>query len=172
MSIRIDSSPPPEPWRLVRGRSREWARLLRALLEHRSQLLKWYPFVPVPTLGTAGTTPLAPVLMVWSRWGYAHGACPRCGAPALATFFGGALARGSVTGYCTGCARMVTRFVGGLGRVVSGCNRATARTPYHIPFGSFPGGWQMGGEPIALVAVLQELGAQELPDPRSRAFRR
>jgi hypothetical protein len=79
---------------------------------------------------------------------------------------------GSVSGCCTACGSVVTREGRGFMWVKHCCDRATAGTPYRIPFRYFPGGWALWGEPRDLVAVLRELGASGVPDPRSRAFRR
>ena len=115
---------------------------------------------------------MAALLLVWNRWDYASGPCPRCGAPALATSFGGVLSIGSVSGCCTGCGGVVTRVGCGVAWVKRYCEQATAGTPYRIPIRSFPGGWVLRGEPRELVAVLQEVGATDVPNPRARAFRR
>jgi hypothetical protein len=79
---------------------------------------------------------------------------------------------GSVSGCCTACGGVVTREGYGFLWVKRNCDEATAGTPYRIPFRLFPGGWGLRGEPHDLVAVLHELGASNLPDPRARTFRR
>lgn len=164
------SNVPPAPWSpLGRRRSTVMARLLSAMYAEQQRLFMWYPDVAVPSL--RGRTPVAALLLVWSGWDYACGACPRCKSPAYATSFNGALSSGAVNGCCTGCGQLVTRFVGGMSRIVDGCQRATGGGPWKIPFAGFPGGWTMRGEPRDLVAVLQEVGAAKLPNPRSRVFR-
>ena len=166
----IPSTPPPAPWApLGRRRSTVLARFLSVTYAQQGRLFRWYPNVAVPSL--RGRTPVAALLLVWSGWDYAHGPCPRCKAPAYATSFNGALSSGTVNGCCTGCGQRVTRFVGGMARIVDGCQRATADSPWQIPFSGFPGGWTMRGEPRDLVALLQEVGAERVPNPRSRVFR-
>lgn len=167
------SDPPLAPWVPVRRRRRPVeARLLAAMLEHREGLTQWYPRVLVPALDPAVRTPVAALLLVWQHWDFASGPCPRCGAPAVATSFGGVMSVGSVSGCCTGCGSVLSRDGAGFMWVKRCCDRATAGTPYRIPFRYFPGGWSLWGEPRDLVAVLRELGASGVPDPRSRAFRR
>src|SRR6185437_7718245 len=106
------------PWDDVGDGAPELSRLLCAMLAWRQPLLTMYPTTPVPA---ELPTPVAALLLVWERWDLASGACPRCGAPALATSFGGLLSTGAVRGTCTVCAALVGRWVGGLVRVMSGC---------------------------------------------------
>jgi hypothetical protein len=166
------SDPLPGPWEPVRRHRTVEARLLAAMLACRERLLQWYPRVTVPTLDAEVRTPVAAVLLVWERWDYASGPCPRCGELAVATSFGGVMSIGSVSGCCTACAGVVTREGRGLSWVKGCCDQATAGTPYRMPFRMFPGGWTLRGEPRELVAVLHELGATGVPDATSRAFRR
>lgn len=153
----------PGPWHAVERRSRARGQLVAAMLAHREPLLEWYPRVPVPSDDVTLYTPVAALLLVWEHWNFAHGSCPRCGAPAVAIAFGGLLNTGSVSGCCAGCGQVVNRRGGGFPWVVRCCELATAGTPYRIPFRKFPGGWHLAGEPQALVAALQEVGARELP---------
>ncbi len=143
------------------------ARLIGAMLTCRVQLYQWYPRIQVPALDPHVRTPVAALLRVWDRWDFASGPCPRCGGPALATCFGGVMGIGSVSGCCTVCGGVVTRVGGGFSWVRGCCEAATLGTPYRIPFRSFPGGWALRGEPHDLIAVLSELGATKLPDPRA-----
>ena len=166
------SDPLPSPWEPVRRRRTVEARLLAAMLACREHLLQWYPRVLVPALDPQVRTPVAALLLVWERWDYASGPCPRCGGHAVATSFGGVMSMGAVSGCCTACAGVVTREGGGLSWVKSYCDKATAGTPYRVPFRMFPGGWALRGEPRDLVAVLHELGAPGVPKATSRAFRR
>lgn len=157
----------PGDWQFARYGSPGCARLLRAMHDRRHELLEYYPGVPVPA---AHRTPVAALLLVWQRWSYASGTCPMCGGLALATSFGGLLSTGSVSGACTRCGAVVTRWIGGLVRVIAGCRAACEGTRYRIPFGTFPGGWSMSGEPKELLAVLGELGEGSLPNARDAAY--
>ena len=166
------SDPLPGPWKPVRRHRKVEARLLAAMLACRDHLVQWYPRVLVPALDPHVRTPVAALLLVWERWDFATGRCPRCDGRAVATCFGGVMSIGSVSGCCTACGGAVTRDGGGISWVKHYCDKATAGTPYRIPFRLFPGGWALRGEPRDLVAVLHELGASGVPNARSRAFRR
>jgi hypothetical protein len=148
------------------------ADLLKAMLACRVQLYQYYPRVQVPALDPLVRTPVAAILRVWDRWDFASGPCPSCGGVAVATSFGGVMTIGSVSGCCTACGEVVTRDGGGFSWVRRCCEVATAGTSYRIPFRSFPGGWALRGEPHDLIAVLSELCAPNLPDPRALAFHR
>jgi hypothetical protein len=170
--ISFRSDPLPGSWEPVPRRRKTEARLLVAMLACRERLLEWYPRVFVPALDPKVRTPVAALLLVWDRWDYASGPCPRCGGPAVATSFGGVMSIGSVSGCCTVCGGVVTRPGRGFMWVKHHCDKATEGTPYRIPFRQFPGGWALRGEPRNLVAVLRELGANGVPDPWAQAFRR
>lgn len=160
----VHSSPPPEPWRVASSRSPALARLAGALYRHRETLMRVYPNVVLPTPPVNAPTPLAALLLLWENWDYAKGACPACRSPAVATSFTGVLSAGSVGGFCTDCGMPVARFIGGIGRVRSGCRSATAGTPWEIRITMVPGAWRLAGDPLILIAILQEIGASGLPD--------
>lgn len=115
---------------------------------------------------------MAALLLLWERWDYMRGPCPRCGSQALGVGFNGFLSTGSVAGHCLRCARGVTRDIGGIGTIVTCLRACLGDTPYRL----WPGGcefrptrrgeivyggwgWSLGPLPPGIVAVLQELGA-------------
>jgi hypothetical protein len=59
----------------------------------------------------------------------------------------------------------VARFIGGIGRIHTGCREATAGTSWGIRITMAPGAWRLAGDPQTLIAILQEVGATGLPDP-------
>jgi hypothetical protein len=160
----VNSTPPPEPWRAVGHSSPALARLVAALYRYRDPLFRTYPDVLLPTASRNTPTPLGALLLLWANWDCARGPCPACGGPAVATAFGGVLSSGSVGGFCTECGTPVIRFIGGIGRVLSGCRQATGGTRWQVRIGSVPGQWRLAGDPSILIAVLQEVGATALPD--------
>jgi hypothetical protein len=85
----------------------------------------------------------------------------------LGISFGGFLSAGSIGGICLGCDLVVSRWIGGIGRIISGVRPALKNTPFYLR-----SGWGVGlnGAPVALVAVLQELGASDLPAANSPSF--
>ncbi len=156
--------PLPDSWQALEHRSPERADILAALHEHRAEMLRYYAMVPLPSDGLRGITRVGALLTLWSRWDYMRGACPNCQGEALAHHLTGAMNIGTVAGCCISCGTAVHRCIGGMGHIERG--RLFLRdTPYKLPFlPSFPGGWRMAGKAIALIAVLQELGAHGLPD--------
>ena len=161
----VHSSPPPEPWRVADRRSPALARLVGALYRHRDDLIRMYPNVVLPTAPGNMPTPLAALLLLWANWDYAKGFCPACHSPAVATSFSGVLSAGSVGGFCTECGMPLARFIGGIGRIHTGCREATAGTSWGIRITMAPGAWRLAGDPQTLIAILQEVGATGLPDP-------
>jgi hypothetical protein len=160
----VQSSPPPEPWRVGDRRSPALACLVGALYRYREDLIRIYPNVVLPTDPGNTPTPLAALLLLWANWDYGRGLCPACRSAAVVTSFSGVLSAGSVGGFCTECGMPVARFIGGIGRVRTGCREATAGTPWAIRITATPGGWRLAGDPQVLIAVLQEVGASGLPD--------
>jgi len=159
----VHSSPPPEPWRIGDRRSPALARLVGALYRHREDLIRIYPNVVLPTDPVNAPTPLAALLLLWANWDYGRGLCPACRSAAVVTSFSGVLSAGSVGGFCTECGMPVARFIGGIGRVRTGCREATAGTPWDIRITMVPGVWRLAGDPLVLIAILQEVGASALP---------
>jgi hypothetical protein len=153
--------PPPYPW-LGRGhRNAGKARLLRAMLEHRSELVRWYPHIPLTTSPLGQATPAAALLVLWDRWDYLRGPCPRCGSWALGVSLAGSFSIGRVSGHCVGCGETVSRFVpGSLAHTKTFVQRVLADTPYQVQFADW--GWCLCDNPRGLVAVLEELGATGL----------
>jgi hypothetical protein len=105
--------PPPYPWQALGHRNAGTARLLRALLEHRRELVRWYPHIPLTTSPDGQATPLAALLVLWDRWDYLRGPCPRCGNWALGVSVAGSVSIGRVAGHCVRCGEAVSRFVPG-----------------------------------------------------------
>ena len=157
----------PPSWRLHLRRDPPLRQLLRALYRHRGALLAHYPHVPL----TPERTSLGALILLWERWDYVRGRCPKCRAVVLGVTFGGLLSCGSVTGCCLGCARLVSRFIGGAGLIQSAINERLRDTPYRLTLtaqappadaGEFTyggWGWSLPGKLAELEAVLQELGA-------------
>ena len=163
------------PWQAHAQRDAGLSKLLRALYRNRRDVLAFYPRVPLADESTGGSTPVAALLLLWERWDYLRGACPACGSMALGMSFGGLLTVGAVTGCCLGCARFVTRHIGGVGPILSSVNEGLQDTPYRLTLAARPappgngeityGGWGWALPPrlAALEAVLQELGAFDAP---------
>jgi hypothetical protein len=107
------------------------------------------------------------LILLWQRWPLLRGGCPECKAPALGTSFGGHLSAGSIGGICIGCALVVSRWIAGIGRIWKGVQPILRDTPFYLR-----SGWGVGsnGPPVALIAVLQELGATDLPAVNSPSF--
>jgi hypothetical protein len=81
--------------------------------------------------------------------------------------FAGALSSGLARGVCLGCAAMLRRFVPGIGAIMNGIRPVLAGSPFLLQGMAQP---TMDWAPVGLVAVLGELGATRLPDPRSRGL--
>lgn len=118
--------------------------LLAGLWRHRHTILAHWPRLPLPTYRPAQTRPFyvpaaealrqgdlpanssapagpgpdidaAALITVWHRWPYAHGPCQMCRGPMVATFWGGIVGVGGVTGICVECFTRGTRFLPGIG---------------------------------------------------------
>jgi len=103
------------------------------------------------------------MVLLWSRWDYTRGACPECHGEGIGFTFAGGLSLAYVTGVCLSCGLVVHRTAHGLGAVVSGIRQALQGTPYPVS-GSQT---RAHSPPVALIAVLAELGETGLPDPRA-----
>jgi hypothetical protein len=133
------------------------------MLEHRREILRWYPHIPLSTSPEGPATPVAALLLLWDRWDYVRGPCPRCGNWALGVSVAGSFSIGRVAGHCSGCGEAVSRFVpGGLALTKACVQRVLADSPYQIEFTDW--GWCLRDIPSGLVAVLKELGATGLQD--------
>lgn len=168
----VPTTPPPGPWKALASFAPERSRLVAALWRRRAELLSWYPLVPVglPDHRDQRAAPVGALLLLWERWDYAQGTCPRCLAPAFGTSWGGMLSLGSVGGVCTVCGVVVTRYIGGIGMVVEGIRNQLSGVLHGLGPRSYPGGWFLKGRCDTLIAVLQELGETDLPDPGSPEF--
>jgi hypothetical protein len=166
-------SPTPEPWaRSRRGSDAALARIARAAFEHRQQLATCYPWVPAaqftiggigcpgPRCHTAGA-----LVLLWERWSWYGGSCPRCGARGLGVTAGGGLSTGRVTGVCIGCEALLERWIPGFHAIMHGVGEALHGTSFRLTGVPVPAAGR-GAAP--LVAVLQELGASGLAQPRGR----
>jgi hypothetical protein len=168
------ASPRPAPWKSAGYRNFHLARLFRAMFRQRRRLGAWYPWVPVPParIGSPFCRSVAPypagaLVRLWGGWDYLRGRCPACGGPAIGFAFAGALSEGCVTGVCRRCAMMLARWVPGIGAIMQGIRPVLADTPFGLTGCSVA---MPRAAPVALLAVLQELGESKLPSPRSRGF--
>ena len=164
----------PQPsWESSGGRNAYLARLFDAAWRRRHRLAAWYPWVPVaparvcsPFTGANGPYPAGALVLLWTYWDFFRGDCPACGGEALGIGFPGSLSHGNVSGICRSCAMVLRRPMRGVGPFMSAIRPVLAGTPFSVN----ASGLRMGWEPVALVAVLAELGESGLPDPRSSWF--
>ena len=162
--------PRPQPWQSLRHRNPDLARLFGAAYRKRRLLAAWYPWVPAPPARVGSPYcrsnacyPAGALVLLWS-WDYLRGPCPECGSDGLGFAFAGALSGGHVTGVCRRCATMLTRSIWGIGTIMNGIRPILAGSPFLLTGLPVP---TTDWAPIALVAVLGELGASDLPDPRA-----
>lgn len=145
------------------------SRLLGRLYRHRAEVLACYPHVRIADEESDERTSVGALILLWERWDYLRGSCPSCGCDVLGVAFGGLLSCGQITSCCLGCARLVSRFIGGAGLIQSAIDERLSDTPYRlrlstraVPPGSqamYGGwGWSLPRKIPALEAVLQELG--------------
>lgn len=150
------------PWLAQEVENPAMARLLRAMLEHRHDILRWYPWVSLATRKDQKPAPVAALLLLWERWDETRGLCPRCGEWALATQIGGGFSGGLILGFCTLCALRVSRHTGGIARITKQIAWCLQDSPYRLPLQGWPAGWCIDRIPDALVAALEEVGADGL----------
>jgi hypothetical protein len=159
----------PPPWERGESENRDLARLLEAMWRRRWQLAAHYPWVPVTAArvysqfhGGFGPYPAGAVVRLWTYCDWLRGTCPRCSGDALGFAFGGNLSRGYIHGICLRCAAWLRRPVDGIGGYMTAIRFALVDSPYSVN-----GGPRVGTTaPVALVAVLGELGEIALPNPR------
>jgi len=162
----IEPPAAPDGWDGARGcYNRDLSRLLREMFKYREELLARYPWVPLPSDEPSTSTPLAALLLAWKRWDLLRGQCPECGALVLGTDFGGFLSIGLISGVCTRCALVVSRRIRGIGEALQGARQSVGGTPYAMRFVRWH--WGFRGIPAGLLAVLGEMGADDLPPPSS-----
>ena len=167
-------SPTPEPWVPSRhARDAALAPIARAAFERRQQLAACYPWVPAvrftiggigcpgPRCHTAGA-----LVLLWERWIWFGGTCPRCGGRVLGVAAGGGLSTGRVTGACVACEALLQRGVPGFCAILHGVGQALQGTSFRLTGVPVPAAGR-GATP--LVAVLQELGAGGLAQPGTRS---
>ncbi len=161
----------PAPWERSESVNRDLARLLDAMWRRRWRLAGHFPWVPVtparvysPFHGGFGPYPAGAVVRLWNHCAHMRGTCPRCGGDALGFGFGGNLSRGHMHGICLRCAAWLRRPMDGIGDYMSAIRPALEDSPFSVN-----GGPRIGTTaPVAIVAVLGELGETALPDPRGR----
>lgn len=151
------------PWEPIARRKPSLARILREVIRLREPLADHYPNILIPAIPEP--TRLGAIMLVWSWWEDARSPCAACGAIALMVSWGGMLSIGHMTGVCLGCQHVVTRYIGGMAIGLAAVHRALDGSGYKMPM-QFGPGWSLGGRAVALVAVLQELGATGLPNCR------
>lgn len=165
----------PTPWESVGRRDPDSSRLYRAVFQHRTEIATCYPWVHIPQCGGAlkfgeyrRPCPMGALILLWERWPLLRGGCPECKTPALGTSFGGTWTGGSVGGVCLGCALIVSRRMAGGSWLRRGVEPILKSTPFYLGNGY---GVASIERPAALIAVLQELGATDLPPADSPSFR-
>ena len=166
--------PPPKPWETTGYRNLDVARLMRATFRQRRRLAEYYPWVPVsisrigsPYCSSVAPYPVGALVRLWNGWNYLRGRCPECSGPVVGYSFAGGLSAGHVNGVCRRCALVVSRWIPGIGAIMAGIRPILANTPFSLTGGSVP---MPDRKPVALIAVLQELGATDLPAPDSPGF--
>jgi hypothetical protein len=153
------------PWEVGESERRDLARLLHATWRRRRQLAAHYPWVPVTPArvysqfhGGFGPYPAGAVARLWRYCAHLRGTCPRCGGDVLGFSFGGNLSRGHIHGICVRCAAWLRRYVDGIGAYMTAIRPALEDSPFSVN-----GGRRVEAAlPVALVAVLQELGETRL----------
>ena len=157
------------PWEPGVSQRRDLARLLDAMWRRRWRLAAHYPWVPVtparvssPFHGAFGPYPAGALIRIWTHSAILRGTCPLCTGDVLGYSMGGNLSLGHVHGACRRCAAALSRPVDGIGDAMSAIRPALEDSLFSVN-----GGPQVGTTaPVAIVAVLGELGETALPDPR------
>ena len=155
------------PWKSEGAKNHAYGRLFRAVYQCRSDLVahyRWVPIAPGKGTFTFGVNdrplPVGALIRLWRYWPFLRGHCPECNGMALGHSFSGYLSVGGVTGVCIACGLVVSRWIGGMSRITSAIIPILENTPYHLRSGW---GVRMEGAPVGLIAVLQELGALDVP---------
>ena len=158
---------PVAPWEPEGTRNLAYARLFRAVYQCRSDLVAHYRWVPIAagkgtfTFGVNDRPlPVGALIRLWRYWPYLRGHCPECNGMALGHSFSGYLSAGGIVGVCIACGLVVSRWIGGIGRITGAIIPILENTPYYLRTGW---GVRMEGPPVGLIAVLQELGAADVP---------
>ncbi|HEX5634191.1 MAG TPA: hypothetical protein VFX50_13220 [Gemmatimonadales bacterium] len=166
--------------------------LLAALWRHRRAIVERVPLLPLPTYRPARTSPMyapaplvtsgqepmpvndgdpagpgpdihaAALITVWEHWAYASGHCHACRGPMVATFWGGIMGVGSVSGTCVECFARGGRFLPGFPTAMGQIGRILERTPWLLPW--TPLAFRLGGRAEELRRILTELGETGLED--------
>lgn len=150
-----------------KGQMPELARVIRACLEHRDELLADDPWLPFPqntccfSFGENGLPlPIGAAFLLWDLWPDFTGACV-CGGTIYGYGFGGFLSMGGVPGVCVKCGTRHFNQLGGLGTVGHLADEHLIGTPYKLKGGRFGGCFNGPRKP--LVEKLKALGATDLP---------
>ncbi len=162
------------PWESEGTRNPAYAGLFRAVYQYRRELVAQYRWVPVTTAKGSFTfgvqdrlLPVAALIRLWEYWPHLRGSCPECKDEVLGHSFSGYLSAGGITGVCVGCGLVVSRWIGGMSRITGAIIPILENTPYYLRSGW---GVRMEGPPIGLIAVLQELGASDVPGRDAPGF--
>jgi hypothetical protein len=157
------------PWRYTGGEDADLAKLIRALLARREEVLSVDPWLPFPQncccfgFGDGRRPlPVGALVLLWDRWTAATGPCADCGGGIYARGFGGLLSIGGVVGHCSGCGRRHFRPIGGLSTVGAEAGRALEGTEFNITLALFGG--VVEGPRRPLWEALRASGVADLPD--------
>jgi hypothetical protein len=150
-----------------KGQMPELARVIKACIEHRDELLADDPWLPFPqntccfSFGEKGLPlPIGAAFFLWDQWPDFTGTC-ECGGAIYGYGFGGFLSMGGVPGVCVDCGARYFNQLGGFGTVGHLADEHLIGTPYKVKSGRFGGCFNGPRKP--LVEKLKALGASDLP---------
>jgi len=151
----------------------ELARLLRAALRRRGELLAADPWLPVPQTGCPfefgvdrAVLPFAAMWRIFERIPHADGDCWLCGGDLFPFLVGGIDVFGGLKAVCLACGAIYYQFVGPPGAVARHVAPALAGTPYDIT--ACHEDTVHAGLRWPLWDALAELGERDLPPPAWR----
>lgn len=151
-------------WGIEEHRETVRSPVIRAVLQHREELLRLDPWLPFPQTACSFTfgrhdrpLPVGALFILWDSWPEFTGPCPNCGGTGYGFALGGMLSVGGVVGCCTGCERHLFRQVGGLATVGRIADSYLRNTPFFLRSAFFGG--TCGSDGQELLEALASLGA-------------